>query len=106
MSKLSIPYDRYWICRSYRLCPECGKDMDIVKDKCCKVCHRCWQANKWDEIDIPNLSHPMRCNKNKDDFEWSFRIVFNDKVDEHIFTILQDYGCEIVDDTTDSIYFR
>ena len=44
-------------------------------------------------------------NKNDPDFEWSFRVVFNDDVDSHIFTILQDYGCEIVDNTTDSVYF-
>jgi hypothetical protein len=49
----------------------------------------------------------MKRNKDKDDFEWSFRLVFNDPddYDETLIGILQDYGCEIVDDSTDSIYF-
>ena len=49
----------------------------------------------------------MISNKNKPDFEYSFRVVFNDEeIDSSIIRILEDYGCELVDDTTDSLYFK
>jgi hypothetical protein len=50
----------------------------------------------------------MDSAKGEDYFEWSFRIVFEspEDYDETILTILQDYGCEIVSENTDSIYFN
>ena len=50
--KLAIPYDRYWLCKSHNACPECGKQMDSVRDKCCLICLECYQDGEWDEIEV------------------------------------------------------
>ena len=50
--KLTIPYHRYWLCRAHGACPECGKQMDAIEDKCCYICRECHLASKWDTINI------------------------------------------------------
>ena len=52
MNILNISYEKYWASQHNGLCPECGQELDVIKDKCCKVCHKCWWDNKWDEINI------------------------------------------------------